>query len=274
MLGTSVIDYFFQSNLAGQIIVLILLVFSVMAWGVMFCKKADLTLMETLNAQTAQKVAKSASLIESAGAKSLKGPYAAILRSAVKAWSEVGMGSNESSGDKAARVSYVENAIQRSLSKQVMKYQQKMVLLGTIISGAPFLGLLGTAWGVMDCFGSMSAQTSVTLQNLAPGVAGALLTTVAGLVVAIPSVFGYNYLTAKARDMSVEIENFASLLSDKIELESRTQEPANPPSRLQSAPRIVAEKVVEMPSQAKVINFSLDDDDDDSNSPTPLRDFD
>ena len=84
---------------------------------------------------------------------------------------------------------------------------------------APFMGLLGTVWGVMDCFGAMSQQTSVTLQQLAPGVAGSLLTTVAGLLVAIPSVFGFNFLTTQIRKMGVEIENFATSLSDRIEIE-------------------------------------------------------
>ena len=153
-----------------------------------------------------------------------------------------------------------------------MRYESKMVWLGTIISGAPFLGLLGTAWGVMDCFGSMSAQTSVTLQQLAPGVAGALLTTVAGLLVAIPAVFGYNYLTSRARTMSAELENFASLLADKIELESREASIAESREKPAERKPVMASKVEETPRQTKVINFSLEDDDEDT--PTPLRDFD
>ena len=140
------------------------------------------------------------------------------------------------------------------------------------VGGAPFLGLLGTVWGVMDCFGSMSAQTSVTLQQLAPGVAGALLTTVAGLLVAIPAVFGYNYLTSRARTMSAELENFASLLADKIELESREASIAESREKPAERKPVMASKVEENPRQTKVINFSLEDDDEDT--PTPLRDFD
>ena len=125
-------------------------------------------------------------------------------------------------------MTFVDNALQRSLSRQLMKYESRMILLGTVISGAPFLGLLGTVWGVMDCFGSMSAQASVTLQQLAPGVAGALLTTVAGLCVAIPAVFGYNYLTSQSRELMTDTENFASLLSDIIEMRIRTIYSAQP----------------------------------------------
>ena len=139
-----------------------------------------------------------------------------------------------------------------------------MTLLGTIISGAPFLGLLGTAWGVMDCFGSMSGQTSVTLQQLAPGVSGALLTTVAGLVVAIPSVFGYNFLSTKIKKMIVDTENFAGTLSDKIEMESMSAASPSVATREPKTTPLVERVVNNRLSEAdKVINFSLDDDDTD-----------
>jgi biopolymer transport protein TolQ len=96
-----------------------------------------------------------------------------------------------------------------------------MVLLGSIVTGAPFLGLLGTVWGVMDAFGGMAGAGSASLQSLAPGVSGALLTTVAGLLVAIPSVFGYNYLLLQTKISVVELENFSSTVADRIELEAQ-----------------------------------------------------
>ena len=142
--------------------------------------------MDAMNKKTAR-LLKSTTLVEAAGSKSIEGPFAKLLKEAVNAWMKVGLGSSQD--DKAVRIAFVENTLERTLSRQIMLYNTKMTLLGTIISGAPFLGLLGTAWGVMDCFGSMSAQTSVTLQMLAPGVAGGLLTTVAGLVVADTFVF-------------------------------------------------------------------------------------
>ena len=281
--------YFFQSNFAGQVIVVILLIFSILAWGVMFCKFSDLSSMEKANKQTAQ-LLKRYGLVDVAGNKSIEGAYARILKDAVNAWLNSGL--SNSSEDKTARVAYIENTIERSLSRQIMFYDTKMTLLGTVISGAPFLGLLGTAWGVMDCFGSMSAQASVTLQMLAPGVAGALLTTVAGLVVAIPSVFGYNFLTAKATELTTETENFASLIADRIEMESRVLAEREDDS--QSIPRatpsqqmgrstvnkpVVSRPVVAEPElhaqrqvqHEKIVNFTFDDDLD---SPTPPRNFD
>lgn len=228
VVASSLTDYFFQSNFAGQVIVIILLGFSLLAWGAMFCKKADLSEMKRQNSATAKAVAQTNSVAEAAAMRMLSGPYAEILRDAASALEQSGAQNAANSDDKNSAMTFVDNALQRSLSRQLMKYEDGMILLGTVISGAPFLGLLGTVWGVMDCFGSMSAQASVTLQQLAPGVAGALLTTVAGLFVAIPAVFGYNYLTNQSRELMTDTENFASLLSDIIEMRIRTVYSAQP----------------------------------------------
>lgn len=239
VVASSLTDYFFQSNFAGQVIVIILLGFSLLAWGAMFCKKADLSEMKRQNSATAKAVAQTNSVAEAAAMRRLSGPYAEILRDAASALEQSGAQNAASADDKNSAMTFVDNALQRSLSRQLMKYESRMILLGTVISGAPFLGLLGTAWGVMDCFGSMSAQASVTLQQLAPGVAGALLTTVAGLCVAIPAVFGYNYLTSQSRELMTDTENFASLLSDIIEMRIRTiysAQPQNTPVNPQQYP--------------------------------------
>ena len=228
VVASSLTDYFFQSNFAGQVIVIILLGFSLLAWGAMFCKKADSSEMKRQNSATAKAVAQTNSVAEAAAMRRLSGPYAEILRDAASALEQSGAQNAASADDKNSAMTFVDNALQRSLSRQLMKYESRMILLGTVISGAPFLGLLGTVWGVMDCFGSMSAQASVTLQQLAPGVAGALLTTVAGLCVAIPAVFGYNYLTSQSRELMTDTENFASLLSDIIEMRIRTIYSAQP----------------------------------------------
>ena len=86
-------------------------------------------------------------------------------------------------------------------------------------SGGPFMGLLGTVWGVMDTFGGIAKAGRADLTAMAPGVAAALVTTVAGLLVAIPSMFGYNYLVHTLRVLTVELDNFAQTLASKMETE-------------------------------------------------------
>jgi biopolymer transport protein TolQ len=73
----------------------------------------------------------------------------------------------------------------------------------------------------MEAFGAIAEQGSATLSTLAPGVSAALLTTIAGLVVAIPSVFGYNILLGHVKTMITELENYASTLADRLELEAK-----------------------------------------------------
>lgn len=233
-----VLQYFADSNFAGKAIVIILIVFSALAWTVMLMKASDLHEFKTLNANVERRLAKSSTVMSAlAENRHMKGPYAALLNEAIAAWGRVS-GDDYSPEMLSIRMGHVENALQRCVARQTMRYETKMVLLGSIISGAPFLGLLGTVWGVMDSFGSMGKEGAVvTLQALAPGVSGALLTTVAGLIVAIPSVFGYNYLLTLSRGMVLEIENFASSLADRIELEGRewanrkmqTYKPVNAP---------------------------------------------
>lgn len=219
--GPNVFTYFAQSNFAGQCIIVALAIFSILAWSVMIGKYLDLSRLRALNINFERKLADVNSVLSlnlKAQADGL-GPYAQLAHRAVMAYRRYEGGSHSLDNEIRLRMGHVENSLQRSVAQQTIRYESKMVLLGSIVTGAPFLGLLGTVWGVMDAFGAMALQASASLQNLAPGVSGALLTTVAGLLVAIPSVFGYNFLLTQTKLLITELENFASALADRIELE-------------------------------------------------------
>ncbi len=219
----NVFTYFGQSNLAGKIIIIALGLFSLVAWTVMIGKYLDLTRLRGLNLNLERKLIeeKRVLALDPKASAIGRGPYAKLVTEALQAYYRYGDDTQLESHRANLRMGHVENALQRSVAEQTIVYEAKMVLLGSIVTGAPFLGLLGTVWGVMDAFGAVTGQSSATLQNLAPGVSGALLTTVAGLLVAIPSVFGYNYLLTLTKMMITELENFASILADRIELESQ-----------------------------------------------------
>ncbi|MGK0176445.1 MAG: biopolymer transport protein TolQ [Lentimonas sp.] len=220
----SVFTYFGQSNLAGKVIVLILILCSVLAWSVLFGKYMDLSRLNSQNKRYELMLSKISHLLDLPPERPGKGigPYYTIVREALEAFFRYGGNTVDTDTHRATlRMGHVENAIQRALADQIVRYESKMVLLGSIVTGAPFLGLLGTVWGVMDAFGGMAGGGSASLQSLAPGVSGALLTTVAGLLVAIPSVFGYNYLLQQTKISVVELENFSSTVADRIELEAQ-----------------------------------------------------
>jgi biopolymer transport protein TolQ len=222
--GPNVFTYFAQSNFAGKVIILILGVCSILAWTVMLGKYLDLSKLRSQNQRYERLLSKESHLLALDPERPGKGigPYYNIVREAIEAFYRYGKNVASSDTHRATlRIGHVENALQRGVAEQIIRYEQKMVLLGSIVTGAPFLGLLGTVWGVMDAFGGMAGAGSASLQSLAPGVSGALLTTVMGLIVAIPSVFGYNYLLQQTKIAVVELENFASTVADRLELESQ-----------------------------------------------------
>lgn len=222
--SANIFTYFVQSNFAGKIIVLSLLLFSLLGWTVMIGKYIELSRLRTLNQNFEQRLVGATSMlgVDLRGRAAEFGPYAVLVDVSTKAYARY-EGTGVMSGPRhAIQMGHVENALQRSVAQQTMRYESKMVLLGSIVTAAPFMGLLGTVWGVMDAFGGIGLNSAATLQNLAPGVSGALLTTVAGLLVAIPSVLGYNFLLTQTKIMITELENFASSLADRIELEMAT----------------------------------------------------
>jgi biopolymer transport protein ExbB/TolQ len=115
-----------------------------------------------------------------------------------------------------AQMRAVESAMERAVGECSLRLESRMILLASAVSGAPFLGLLGTVWGVMDTFGDVAAAGSANLTAMAPGVSAALITTVTGLLVAIPAMFGYNFLVTSIRAMTVEMDNFAAELSSEF----------------------------------------------------------
>lgn len=210
----NMIEAFGQSNAAGKAIVVLLIVFSLLAWTVMLGKYNELKRLRHQNHLFEKRLSATENILAiDPRMPGTPGPYAILAREALKAY-------NRAEGSTYS-IEHVENALQRAVARGTVHYEGRMTLLGSIVSGAPFLGLLGTVWGVMDAFGAIAGGDGASIASLAPGVSGALLTTVAGLLVAIPSVFGYNYLLTQVKIGITELENFASNLADRIELEAK-----------------------------------------------------
>jgi biopolymer transport protein ExbB len=104
----------------------------------------------------------------------------------------------------------IRAALDSLQTKEVQRLNRLMVLLTIAISGGPFLGLLGTVVGVMITFAAIAQSGDVNVNAIAPGIAAALVATVAGLAVAIPALFGYNYLTVRAKEITSDIEDFVN----------------------------------------------------------------
>lgn len=117
----------------------------------------------------------------------------------------------------AASFDSVKVALERAVSAQALSLEQGMIILSTAVAGGPFIGLLGTVWGVMKTFSGIAKVRAASLIAMAPGVAGALIATVVGLFVAIPAMFAYNYMITTIRAITQELDNFTTEYATAME---------------------------------------------------------
>ncbi|MFC6841139.1 DUF2341 domain-containing protein [Xanthomonas theicola] len=125
----------------------------------------------------------------------------------------------QASGTNVVRtqsIAAIRSALDAAAVREGQRIHKGMVLLTIAISGGPFLGLLGTVVGVMITFAAVAAAGDVNINAIAPGIAAALLATVAGLAVAIPALFGYNYLLSQAEAISADMQVFVDELEKRI----------------------------------------------------------
>lgn len=107
--------------------------------------------------------------------------------------------------------------LEKGLTRENQKLNNWMLVLTMAITGGPFLGLLGTVWGVMNTFAAMAEAGEANIMAIAPGIASALSTTVFGLIVAIPALFGYNYLTGRIKNITADMYIFADEFEQKTD---------------------------------------------------------
>jgi len=111
----------------------------------------------------------------------------------------------------------VKVTLEEAAAAQAMSLEKGMIVLSTAVAGGPFIGLLGTVWGVMETFAGIARASSASLTAMAPGVAGALIATVTGLLVAIPAMFAYNFMVTTIRAITQELDGFATRYATQIE---------------------------------------------------------
>jgi len=121
----------------------------------------------------------------------------------------------EPGGSLALRQEFAQRAMDRAAADQTAKLERHVGFLATAGSVSPFIGLMGTVWGVMSAFLNIGSQGSASLVVVAPGIAEALIATVAGLAAAIPAVVAYNHLLARLRELSNAATQFGGEMLDR-----------------------------------------------------------
>jgi biopolymer transport protein TolQ len=224
LVGTGLVDTFRLSDLQGQVIVMFLCVGSIFIWSVVAAKFTQLRRARksgreflAMYRQDRDPLGLFLRGVEMKNcplyniyrmgceeASSLLTPTEDGIRRSSRA-SALAVAERKSTDSAAIRA-----ALDRAIDSELVKLESQMSLLSTAVTGGPFLGLLGSAWGIMDVFSRIGAGGTVRISYVAPGIAAALLATVVGLLVAVPSLFSYNLFSARIRVTTVEMENFAS----------------------------------------------------------------
>ncbi|MBM4148693.1 MAG: biopolymer transporter ExbB [Lentisphaerae bacterium] len=213
----SVMFAFEQSNPAGKAIVAVLFLGSVFAWTLMAAKSRELGLARRATERFLSEQRKAQSPVtlflkrsQMYQASPVFAVYSAACEHLVSAFDPASsVGRSESGRLTRTEMNMARTAAERAVADQSLILENNMGLLATAVTTAPFLGLLGTVWGVMDAFCSMAVVGSAMLSAVAPGISGALLTTVIGLLVALPSAIGYNLMTDRIKRLCVQMDTFA-----------------------------------------------------------------
>jgi biopolymer transport protein TolQ len=189
----SLLGLFLQADPIVKAVMLFLLLVSVICWGIIFDKVVRLLRARDAVGRLEEAVRSDAAF---ADASRLDGPSQAILGAGLREWLDP---AHESRAERRERI---ERAMRESSASELRRLEPGLSFLATVGSTAPFIGLFGTVWGIMNSFASIAQANDTSLAVVAPGIAEALFATALGLVAAIPSVIAYHRFATALKGLS------------------------------------------------------------------------
>ena len=201
----SIIQLFLRADFVVKSVIIILIAASIYSWALIFEKQRLFKKIEKSTSNFEEKFwkSKSAENFYNNLSNKDKDPLTNIFQSAMV---ELIKTKSKSSSVQTARVSRV---LEISGDKEINLIEKHFTFLATVGSTAPFIGLFGTVWGIMNSFQSIAISRNTSLAIVAPGIAEALFATALGLLAAVPAVIAYNKFTSDSRKYSGRIENFS-----------------------------------------------------------------
>ncbi len=204
-----VLDLIAQAGLVAKIVLCLLLAASVYCWGIIFSKGLSLKRVRKQNHEFLHVFWHSKTIdeiMEKTEGFSAS-PVAMVFRSGVKELKK--LSSDELQGAGVEKVDNIQRALFRASTSEISALERNVSWLATTASAAPFVGLFGTVWGIMNSFQSIGASGAANLAVVAPGISEALITTAMGIAAAIPAVIAYNHFAGAIRRVSVDMESFS-----------------------------------------------------------------
>jgi biopolymer transport protein TolQ len=224
--GSALLEMVHNSGPVAFAVLVILLLASIFSWAIMISKWSRFGRAQTQSQRFIRAFRKSTRLSEIATVADQFKPSPLVA-----VFSEIHDEYQRQNGGRGMPRNPValERAAQTASSEALTAMESRMTWLATIAAIAPFIGLFGTVMGIIDAFHGLGTAGAATLRAVAPGISEALITTAAGLVVAIPAVVGYNQLTARLREFAARMDDFGRELLNAIE-NAAMMTPPSPPS--------------------------------------------
>ncbi len=221
--GISILALFLQADLVVKIVMIGLLIASVWSWAIIIEKVFRFARARRAANRFEQMFWSGQSLEELYGSlnRERTHPMAALFVAAMREWKRSVETSPKSLGGIQMRV---EKVMDVTISREMERLENRLLFLATVGSTAPFVGLFGTVWGIMNSFQAIAASKNTNLSVVAPGIAEALFATALGLLAAIPSVIFYNKFSNEAGRLSQRLEGFAdefaAIISRQVDVRS------------------------------------------------------
>lgn len=222
----------------AKVVLVILLLMSVACWGIAFFKYLTIraAIKESIDFLNLFWESSLLSRTYQEAKKFQQSPLAEIFRSGFielerfKKPLRTVEGENRGADPAGSRaklfgISSIKRALDQAATAELSRLEKNLGFLATTGSTAPFIGLFGTVWGIMDSFRQIGIRGSANLATVAPGISEALIATAFGLVAAIPAVVAYNYFVGKIKMISSEMENFSAEFLNIIERHFEAQKP-------------------------------------------------
>jgi biopolymer transport protein TolQ len=215
----SLISMVTGSGFVVQLVLYVLILFSVLSWGIILFKARQIRIARRQSARFIDIFwdTKNLTTIHTASQELKLSPVAQVFRAGyqelvrlTRAKRQANPGEGAMDTTELGGVANVERAMKRATTQEVTRLERSLTFLATTASAAPFIGLFGTVWGIMNAFRGLSVTHSSSIQAVAPGIAEALVATATGLVAAIPAVMGFNHFARQIRVLLAEMENFSA----------------------------------------------------------------
>jgi biopolymer transport protein TolQ len=212
--GGALLEMVRNSGPVAFTVLILLLLFSIFSWAIMLSKWRAFSRAKSQSVNFLRAFRKSGRLSEIATLADQFRPSPLV-----NVFTEIYDEYQRQSGGRglARNPTALERAALTASSEAHTAMDERMTWLATIAQAAPFIGLFGTVMGIVKAFMGLGSAGAATLRAVAPGISEALITTAAGLVVAIPALIGYNQLTAQLRDFAARMDDFGRELLNAIE---------------------------------------------------------